>query len=172
MILLMKNELIKDIDGYLGEYAVTSFGRVWSYKNGLGSLGSNGGFLKPLPRGGYFRVALLKNRKSRRFSIHRLVATAFISNLCNKNEVNHKDGIKTNNTVKNLEWVTSSENSIHAVKTGLHPQIHRRKLSLDEASEICEAYQTGIFSQREIGRHLNVSHNIIGNIIRGESYGI
>lgn len=64
------------------------------------------------------------NRKSRyiaykKYPIHRLVAEIFIPNLDNKPEVNHIDGNKHNNRYDNLEWVTTSENRLHAYKTGL-----------------------------------------------------
>ena len=76
--------------------------------------------LKPQVRGkGYLYVGLLKDGKQVRVSVHRLVAETFIPNPENKPEVNHIDGDKTNNCVSNLEWVTTSENAIHAFETGL-----------------------------------------------------
>ncbi len=57
--------------------------------------------------------------KQKRMRVHRLVAELFIDNPLNKPYVNHKDGNRSNNNVNNLEWVTPSENTQHAVKTGL-----------------------------------------------------
>lgn len=68
---------------------------------------------------GYLNCALHFNNKVKKFRVHRLVAEMFIPNEFNKPFVNHKDGIRTNNNVSNLEWVTPSENSKHAVETGL-----------------------------------------------------
>ncbi len=69
-------------------------------------------------RRGYPRVTLCVHGR-RTIRIHRLVAQTFITNPENKRECNHKDGVKLNNNVNNLEWVTSSENQLHAYKTGL-----------------------------------------------------
>jgi hypothetical protein len=68
---------------------------------------------------GYLRVRLYKRGQWKTFRVHRLVASAYIPNPHCKREVNHKDGIKTNNNVNNLEWSTSSENFRHAIKNGL-----------------------------------------------------
>ena len=68
---------------------------------------------------GYLSVHLSKEGKSKTIKVHRLIATHFIPNPENKPEVNHKDGNKENNSIENLEWVTSKENCQHAVKNGL-----------------------------------------------------
>lgn len=68
---------------------------------------------------GYKCIKLQKSGKRFHYTVHRLVAETFILNLQHKLEVNHKNGNKLDNQVSNLEWVTSSENKKHALKTGL-----------------------------------------------------
>lgn len=67
----------------------------------------------------YKHVTLNIDGKAKRMKVHRLVAQTFLENPENKPYVNHKDGNRSNNDVSNLEWVTPSENTKHAVKTGL-----------------------------------------------------
>lgn len=67
----------------------------------------------------YFHLTRKHDRKRIKISAHRLVAMAFIANPKKKPFVNHKDGCKSNNISKNLEWVTASENLYHAYKLGL-----------------------------------------------------
>ena len=70
-------------------------------------------------RNGYLSVDLYADGERKTKRVHRLVAEAFIPNLNNKSEVNHKDGNKLNNNVDNLEWVTTKENIRHAWANGL-----------------------------------------------------
>jgi hypothetical protein len=81
---------------------------------------SKGKELKHYDNGnGYRYISSSINGKRKNYYIHRLVSQAFIPNPENKAEVNHINGIKTDNRVENLEWVTRFQNSQHAVKTGL-----------------------------------------------------
>ena len=71
---------------------------------------------------GYYRVTIKPFGKagiSKSLNVHREVASSFIDNPDNKPHVNHKDGNKINNIASNLEWVTTSENALHAYRTGL-----------------------------------------------------
>lgn len=105
------------VSGYEGRYEVSSCGRVRSIAQPGTQL--SGKILAPIKTHGYLYVTLCKDKTKKRFAIHRLVAVAFIQNPNNKPTVNHKDGNKSNNKVKNLEWVTSSENNKHAFAKGL-----------------------------------------------------
>jgi hypothetical protein len=121
-------EIWKDIPGYDGYYQVSS-------KGGLRSSYFESKTLKPdLTSRGYLQVKLYTPDKKANFLCHRLVAMAFIPNLENKQQVNHKNGIKTDNRVENLEWVTRSENQIHSYRVlGNNGNI---KLTKDQATEI------------------------------------
>jgi len=99
----------KDIKGYERLYQVSNTGRIKSLAKGkIRKLQKN--------RYGYLMVGLYKNGISKYMTVHRIVANAFIPNSQNKPEVNHKNGIKTDNRVENLEWVTSQENVLHSFR--------------------------------------------------------
>lgn len=118
------NEEWKFILGLEGKYLVSNKGRIKScnrvviIKDGR-EVFRKGKLLKPYINkiNGYSYVVLGYNEKS--LPIHRIVATAFIPNPQNKPTVNHKNGIKTDNCIDNLEWNTYSENNKHACDTGL-----------------------------------------------------
>ena len=94
---------MKDIKNYEGLYAVTSCGKVWSYRNER--------FLKPsTDKKGYLKVNLYKNGACKTYKIHRLVAEAYIPNLNNLPQVDHIDNDKTHNYINNLQWITGRNN--------------------------------------------------------------
>jgi predicted glycosyltransferase involved in capsule biosynthesis len=68
---------------------------------------------------GYYQVSLSNKGKIKNFNIHRLLAVAFLDNIENKKSINHINGIKTDNRIENLEWVTAGENNQHAYNIGL-----------------------------------------------------
>lgn len=106
-------EVWKDIPGTNGEYKISNYGKVMTVKTGR--------ILAPsIDERGYERVGLFKTDRSRRYKVHRLVAITYIPNPGNKEQVNHKDGNKRNNSVDNLEWVTNEENMHHSRVNGLH----------------------------------------------------
>lgn len=75
--------------------------------------------LAPHKQTGYVRAMMCKDGIKTQYQVHVLVAKAFLDNLEKKLQVNHMDGVKHNNKLSNLEWVTSSENITHAIQTGL-----------------------------------------------------
>lgn len=98
----------KPILEYEGLYEISDDGKVWSCISHK--------YLKPKLNKGYEQVNLYKEKVCKSFSVHRLVALAFIPNPENKREINHIDENKLNNSVENLEWVTSKENANHGTR--------------------------------------------------------
>lgn len=105
-------EIFKDILWYEWLYQVSNLGRIKSFhkrkwKNII---------LKQLNIGWYKRVILCKNLIQKRYLVHRLIAQAFIPNIENKPQINHKNWIRNDNRIENLEWTTQKENMIHRYK--------------------------------------------------------
>ena len=110
MLNLENGETILPITDYEDLYVITSYGRVYSFPKPQGNGLTKGKFLKPLENNvtGYFQVSLSKNNKPKTYQIHRLVAQAFLLDFVQFSEgkdVNHIDGVKSNNHVSNLEMV-------------------------------------------------------------------
>lgn len=120
----MEKEIWKDIPRYEGLYQVSNKGRIRSLthyarnnKDG-GMRLIEGMILSPfVTPTGYMQVLLSKGKDIRKkHYVHRLVATAFLSNKDNLSDVNHIDGDKNNNSIGNLEWCSHRDNQIHMIK--------------------------------------------------------
>lgn len=109
--------------------------------------------------------------------VHRLVAEAFVPNPDNKPFVNHIDGNKANCCASNLEWATASENSKHAVATGLvvmpvGEKNRASKLDAETVKYIRDVYvpRDKHFGARGLARELGVSKSTVTNVISGETW--
>lgn len=125
----MIKEIWKDINCYEGIYQVSDLGRVKSLN--YNHTGKEVIMKNYENKNGYMYIFLYSNGKCNNLRIHRLVCSAFIDNPENKKEVNHKNGIKSDNRVENLEWATHSENQKHAYNTGLKKSIWTGKFGKD-----------------------------------------
>lgn len=167
-------EIWRDVVGYEGRYMVSSLGRVKSLRFGKEK------FLCSFPNvDGYLKVGLFRKSKMRQcsvqhqYSVHRLVAEAFIPNPEGKPQVNHIDGDKTNNRVENLEWATSRENTIHAILLGLNNQHkNKKKLTAEEVEYIRAHCIKGDlqFGMNALARKFNVCQATIWKVVNFLAY--
>ena len=145
-------EIWKDVSGYEGLYKISNIGNVFScYSNKILSPG--------ITNDGYKYVVLFKNKQRKNYTVHRLVAIAFIDNPNNLPCVNHKDENTLNNCVDNLEWCTIQYNNTYK-------DIHMRRYAptakhvyrYDRKGTIVEEYD----SANQAGRSLHAS---VGDIV-------
>ena len=170
-----QKEIWKDVPGYEGLYQVSSLGNVKSCSrirkggrhNCVRTYKEKQLKTTKSPYG-YIYVQLYGENHTKKYFTHRLVALAFIPNLENKPSVNHINGIKHDNRVENLEWVTHSENTKHAFNTNLIKIKHgedsnNSKLTEKQVLEI-RKYQ-GIISQAKLGEIYGVGQDTICRIM-------
>ena len=160
-------------------YMISTFGRV---KRMPSKYRRREIFLKP-SRGRYLRVTFDSYGRRKTFLVHRLVATAFISNPLNKPVVNHKDGVNYNNFVDNLEWSTSRENNIHSInvlgrnrntekqrKSAVAVCKMKRILTIEEAGEIRKRYYPKVVTAKMLGKEYGLSIGAVYHILQNRSY--
>lgn len=133
-------------------------------------IGIRGKPLKPdIDKDGYYIVTLSINKKSKKIKLHRLVAMCYIDNPENKPHINHKNGIKSDNSVNNLEWCSAYENNKHAINNSLNringESNGRSKLKCSDVLLIRELYSIGGRSQRSLGNEFGVSKTTIRDIV-------
>ncbi len=146
---------MRDVKGYEGLYAVTSCGKVWSYrKNGFLNCGKT--------YNGYLKVVLVKDKKQKNFYVHRLVAETYLNNIENFTDVNHKDENKHNNCVNNLEWCTHYYNIKYSM-TKIYKNAGKKQRK-------CVCIETGeVFKNPlEVANKLNVRYYRVTSCCRNQ----
>ena len=154
----MGKEQWVDIKGYEGVYQVSNTGKVRSLKFNKVKIRK-----VRIGRDGYYRLNLHNNNGSKTFKIHRLVAESFIPNPSSKPFVNHKNLIKTDNSIDNLEWSTPLENTRHYIYNGEknrkrpyeNKTYERIKFSMNDLNEMHKLYLSG-FTLSQIAEQYNI----------------
>ena len=146
---------MRDIKGYEGLYAITSCGKVWSYRSQK--------FLKPVISKStkYAYVSLYKNNEKNTHNIHRLVAEAYIPNPDNKPLVNHIDEVRVHNWVGNLEWATYTENNNHGTRNEKLSKSKQKKVFCVELDRVYESITMA-------AQELDVCYTSIGCCCKGK----
>ena len=154
-------------------YQISNLGRIKSFKRSFPRI-----LNPPKVWNGYFRVNLCNSatdRSSR--AVHNLVLEAFVGHRPDGYECNHKDGIKTNNCINNLEWVSHGENERHAYKLGLkrspwevRGERHPRTKLKDGEVWLIKRLLWFEYPQRKIAKMFHVTHGAVSSISRGFSW--
>lgn len=157
-------EVWKKIEDYEGLYEVSNTGKVKDLK----------GNIKPMYKNnkGYFCLSLYYKGKTYHPTVHRLVAKAFIPNLNNYAQINHKDCDKSNNNVDNLEWCNQRYNYNEGMKTfqySKNEEHYFAKLKNSDIPIIYELYKLG-FTRVTVSRIFNINPSSLEAIEKGISY--
>ena len=156
-------EIWKDIEGYEGLYQISNLGRVWSVRKEI--------YRKPTIVSGYYGVSLTKDGQFDIFTIHRLVAKAFIPNPLNLPQVNHKDENKLNNRVDNLEWCTAKYNSNYGSRNSKIGDKSRGHRLTDEAKKRISEKNKGKPSPTKGVPHTEETKQKLSKILKAKAVG-
>lgn len=162
-----------DVKGYEGMYQVSNEGNIRSIKN-------EPKIMRPhLDTKGYHRQSFYKDGKSTTIKYHRLVAQHFIPNPENKPQVNHINGIKTDNRVENLEWMTNDENMHHSkinkLRIGKMPCGENNKKTKITDEQVKYIRSVHVKSSKEFGsaalaKQFNVSVSTVNRIVLNQTH--
>ena len=144
----------RDIPNYEGLYQISNLGRIKSLRSGKEKI------LKPQFDGRYYHVILFKDKMHRQRNVHRLVAETFIPNPNKFPQVNHKNEIKTDNKVENLEWCTSKYNLNYGTT-------QERRIFAQQKPIICVETGKQYESAINAGKQLGICHKHICDCCKG-----
>jgi len=169
---VQEDEIWKIIEDF-PNYAISNYGKVKKIKGGVEAIKNR--ILNPgINIYGYLFVIFIKNKKRKLKFIHRLVLENFISSCPKSYQCNHKDGIKINNNINNLEWVTPKQNVHHRMYIlGYHvegernPRAKLTKQKVKSIRSLCKKYK---FKHRELSKIFNTPMSTIGNILNNISW--
>lgn len=138
-------EIWKDVKNFEGYYQVSNIGRIRSKSRNGTKNNDDWNILKNgLSKDNYAKSTLFKNKKVSHFRTHRLVAIAFLGDPpSEKHQVNHKNGIRNDNRVENLEWLTPSENKLHSIHVLKTENSFLGKKHSDESKQKMREYRLG-----------------------------
>lgn len=179
---MQTQEIWKDIIGFEGLYQISNHGRIKSLertvmrKDGFATTVKESIKFPSIMNTGYYMITLYKNNIAKYCTMHRLLAIHFIPNPENKPYINHIDGSRDNNSLKNLEWCTQSENMQHAMRSG----VMKEQFKSGFAHQLCKLTPEdvrGIKKLRAEGKTLkiigelyNISGRHASGIARGETH--
>lgn len=156
-------EIWKDIEGYEGLYQISNLGRVWSVRKEI--------YRKPCIVSNYYGVSLTKDGHYDTFSIHRLVAEAFIPNPLNLPQVNHIDEDKLNNRADNLEWCTAKYNCNYGGRNSKIGDKSRGHRLTDEVKERISQKKKGTPSPTKGIPHTEETKLKLSKLMKAKSAG-
>lgn len=181
----------REIEGY-SRYLISNYGRIWSKTRVVSTANKSiktirkGAFKNSRNKDGYMVVNLVPDGEIRNYKtvrMHRLIAQAFIPNPSNFKIVHHKNSIRNDNRIENLEWTSSSQNNTYRWQDGNQEENREkarrickingqkgRVISLKTKIEIIKSYKMKNKTQKEIGKEYGVSSSVVSFIVNGKYF--
>lgn len=174
MVNNLENEIWMPIKGYEGIYEVSNMGRIKTlervYYGGVVPVKIKTRLRKQTyTQKGYLSLILSKDKANKTCVVHRIVASHFIPNNENKPQVNHRNGVKDDNRVENLEWCTNQENCYHAWNVLERDVRVQPKGALSPSSKkiICDTFGISFDSIKEACEALDVNNTRVSEVCKG-----